>query len=582
VQLLQKANGAARTSPEALYARALLALPYDDVPANDDARLDEDLKAAPDVGWVQLARAVRLDDADRRRPLELAAFGAPPTAHATWRLARWLIVNGDLLAARAALERLFRLAPRHAGGTLTAMLLAAQEAATAGRDGAKAARSSSDEARARARIVDGDGPDEDRLALVLAALTLARGGEVDAALSARLAAAAARSEQGAERALELHLLDGDIAAAQSVARAFPEPARRSLLADGARVRFLGALPDDERAAFIRAAATGTAERPGRGVDADGLRLPLGRLLFPSSASAVFDGTLWTARPDPNLFPERRIVAVTSDARVPSAELAKRLVLVERLALVDRALARGDLTAAARLVDEARAVAGADVDVLLAEAALRVRQNDRAAARPLLETIVAAAPDDPGRLLAAARLALDVEDLVGCRRAVLAFQKLGLRSAAMAAVVAVLEARGNDAPAARAALGEARKLGGGDDVLVHRATILVERSVDPPAARAAADRLVALQSTGGGDIVGAWMAEAQYRAGEQPRAEAALRAITAAQPGIGEAHLFLAQTIAFNPAASKEAFDLALRAMDRMDRGPLLEEARALALKLKGR
>jgi tetratricopeptide (TPR) repeat protein len=596
-RLLQAALPSTRTSPEALYARAVLStLPPAEHPVVD-AALDDDLKRAPDDdAWVHLARALRVEDPDRRRELERAAFACAPNPHATWMLARWLLENDDVTGARAALDRLFRQAPEHAGGIMTSVVVGARgdalspsAASGAATDDVAARRPSAtkarpDETRAN-ELLDRDlAPlDQDLLVFAIWFAQLVRGTGVDAALLARIPALAARSDRNAAQAIEMTLLDGDVDGASALVGGLTNGAARpALLVDAARVRLLKALPDDERRALIRTGGVADDKgRGGRGLYLDGVHLPLGRLAFQTAPLASISfGLPWTPRPDPTVFPERRLAALGSAAGPSETQSAEKLAVVEQLALAERALARGDVAGALALVEQARGKAPADPDVGLVGAAAHARQGERAKVKADLETLVV---DDaaPETLLSAARIALDVDDLVTCRRALTTFSRSGLQSPLGAALLANLEARGGDTTAARAALGEAKRLGAGVDVLALRAKILVARNADLAEARAAADTLLQ-REPGGGDVVGAWLAEAQFRAGEQPRAEAALRAIVSAQPLLGEAHLFLARAIAFNPAQRKEAFERAMRAMDLIDRGPLLEEAKTLALSLKKR
>ena len=607
-RLLQAATPTTRTSPEALYARALLAsLPPADRPIVD-AALDDDLKKAPDDdAWVHLARALRVDDPERRRELERAAFACGPNPHATWMLARWLLVVDDVGGARAALDRLLRQAPGHAGAIVTSVVAAtraealayAQRRSEPGVRTRAPAGTRADETRANLLLDRDLAPlDEDLLVFAIWYAQLARTTGVDPALSLRVTKLAARSDRNAERAIEIALLDGDVDAAAALGATLANTSTRpSLLVDAARVRFVKAIPDDERRALIRAG--GVADDKGlggRGVDTAGVHMPLGHLAFFPPTTAAFVGLPWTARPDPAVFPERHFAPLDAPSSSPSpsssssssspggekdaAALAQRLAVVEQTALAERALARGDVAGGLALVEQARAKAPADADVGLVLAAAHARQGDRARVKADLDALVEG-DAAPATLLAAARVALDVDDLVSCRRALSAFARSGLKSPLGAALLANLEARGGDAAAARAALVEARRLGAGDDVHALRAVVLVARGSDLAEARAAADALLH-RDAGGGDVVGAWGAEAQFRAGEQPRAEAALRAIVSAQPLIGEAHLFLARAVAFNPAQRQEAFERAMRAMDLIDRGPLLDEARALALSLKRR
>ena len=599
-KLLQKASASARTSPEGLYARALLqALPGPTSPAAEDARLDDELKVARGSAPVFMARALRNPDAGERRALvERAALGKDPTVHATHQLARTALAAGDVPQARAALDRLFRLDARHAAGAITAVVVAIIEDATAGPDQRKRPRKknegaprpgqkeesiSLDEARAIELLDDGlDDLDEDQLAITLLAVQLTRSGEVDKDLLERAMQAAPRSSHNAQRLLEIFVSDADADAADAVVKGLKSVDSLGLLVDLSRARFLRALPDDERRAAQKRPRTTTAQ---------GLQLPLGLLAFSFSrpvgvgeiVDAVDLGLPWVAMPDATFFPEKRMRQLIASVERGGArdKLDIRLAVIEKLGLAERASARGDLATALTLLQQARDQVGADADVALVDAALRARQSDVAGVKAALDAAVAAAPDDPRVLLLTARRYIESDNVAGAKKSLAAFRKLGLKSAPASAVEAMIEARGGDVAQARAALAEAKRLNGGDDdVLTLRAGVLVNRSLDPSEARRAADRLLALNDTGGGDVIAVWLAEAAYRKGDQPRAEAALKAILDVKPWIGEGHLFYAQSIAFNPARKKEAFASALKALDKIERGPLVEEAKRLALVLK--
>ncbi|MBM4281789.1 MAG: hypothetical protein FJ137_13850 [Deltaproteobacteria bacterium] len=590
---LQAASPAQRTSPEGLYARALLATAPK--AAAVDATLEADLAQATASRdpWVALARALRADVAERRRALEVAAFeGATPLPHATHALARWLLATDDLAGAQAALDRLLRQAPEHARGLVTAVVVDARADALASARGAEGgtrrpgpARRRVREQQARALLDAGLDPrDEDTLVFGVLYAALARGTGVEPDLLQRARVAATRSAEQAERALELALLDGDLAAADALVAALPFlPTHRGLRVDVARLRFARAVPGPALAAAVRAGTLGDPPgQGGRGVDVDGLHLPLGRLAFPSpTAPTGWFGLPWTAWPDPAFFPERRLAGLL-DGVLDDRALESRLAVVDVLALAERALAAGEGVTARGFVDDACRRAPADLEVALLDAAVRVREGDRPGGRRTLAPLLA---DNaaPGLLLSVARLSIELDNLAGARRALTAFRRSGLRSSTAAALSSLLEVRGGDLGAARTALLEAQQLGGGEDTLALRAAIHVGRGGLVADARAAADALVRKgEASGGGDVVGAWVAEARYRAGEQPRAEAALRAILAAQPLLAEAHLFLARVIAFNPRHRAEALERALRAVELLNAGPLLDEAQALAQALKRR
>lgn len=554
--------GAARTTAEGLYARALLV-----EGGGRDETLDADLKAAADSPWVLLARAARTDDGNERLALlERAATTSRPLPHATHRWARAAAAAGDLPLARAALDRLFRLAPDHPGGVLTAVVVGvAEEQALPENRRRKASEPGPDERRLHHRR-GGDDDDDALLAMMALALAAGRGEEVPAGLREQVLQAAARSATLARGALELALALGDAEFAAAVTRAQRSIERLDLLVMVSRARFLQALPEAE----VRAAAKGP-----RRVDAVGVTLPLGTLRF----AVDQPGLPWTAALSSSVYPERRILrlltALEQGAR--RERLDQRLQAIEQLGLADRALAGGDIPAATTFVRAAATLAGADPDVALTEAVVMERGGDTRAAFVAIDSAVAAT-SDPELLLAAAQVALDAEHLGGARRAVSAFKKLGLRSARLAALDAMLEARSGDLTAARAALAEATRLGGGDDVTTLRASILAHRLVAPEEARAAAARLRTLGERGGGDIVAAWLADAARRAGDAS-AETALLELTRSRPQIAEAHLFLAEAIAYNPTRQQEAIAAATLAAKRLS-GPLAAEAKAFLAKAK--
>lgn len=556
-------GGATRTSAEGLYARALLV-----EGGGRDETLDADLKAAADSPWVLLARAARTDDGDERLALlERAATMSRPLPHATHRWARAAAAAGDLSLARAALDRLFRLAPDHPGGVLTGIVVgAAEEQALPENRRRKAGEPGPDERRLHDRR-GGDGDDDDALLAMMAlALAAGRGEEVPAGLREQVLQATARSATLARGALELALALGDAELAAAVMKAQRSVERLDLLVMVSRARFLQALP----AAEVRAAAKGP-----RRVDAIGVTLPLGTLRF----AVDQPGLPWTAAFSSSVYPERRILRLLAALEQGGRRerLDQRLQAIEQLGLADRALAGGDVAAATTFVRAAATLAGADPDVALTEAVVMARGGDTRAAFVAIDSAVAAT-SDPELLLAAAQVALDAEHLGGARRAVSAFKKLGLRSARLAALDAMLEARSGDLTAARAALAEATRLGGGDDVTTLRASILAHRLVAPDEARAAAARLRVLGERGGGDVVAAWLADAARRAGDA-NAETALLELTRSRPQIAEAHLFLAEAIAYNPTRQREAVAAATLAAKRLS-GPLAAEAKAFLAKAK--
>jgi len=555
-------SGAARTSAEGLYARALLV----EGGAKDDA-LDADLKAAPDGAWVLLARASRATDADERLTLlERAATTSSPLPHATHRWARAAAAAGDLPLARAALDRLFRLAPAHPGGLITAVIVgAAEEQALPENRRRKPGEPGPDEQRLLERR--GDDDDGALVSVFAMALQVGRGVEVGAEMRERVVQATARSATLAKGVLELALAQGDVDLAAAVMKAQKSIERLDLLVTVSRARFLQALP----AAEVRAAAKG----PGS-VDAVGVSLPFGMLRF----AVERPGLPWTPALSSSVYPERRIQRLVAALEQGGRRerLDQRLQAIEQLGLADRALAAGDVTAATTFARAASALAGADPDVALTEAMALARSGDTRAANVAIDSAVAAT-DDPELLLTAARIALEVEHLGGARRALSAFRRLGLRSGRAAALDATLEARSGDVSSARAALAEAARLGAGDDVTTLRATILANRLVAPEEARAAATRLLALGAGGGGgDVVAVWVADAARRKGDVS-AEATLLALTQSRPQIAEAHLFFAEAIAYNPARQREAVAAATLATKRLS-GPLAAEAKAFLVKAK--
>lgn len=559
-------SGAARTTPEGLYTRALLV----EGGAKDDT-LDADLKAAPDAAWVLLARASRSVDADERLALlERAATTSRPLAHATHRWARAAAAAGDLPLARAALDRLFQLSPGHPGGLITAVLVgAAEEQALPENRRRKPGEPGPDEQRLLESPLLEQGNDDDGalLAVVAMALRVGRGVEVSTDARERVIAATARSASLAKGVLELALANGDVDLAAAVMKAQKSIERLDLLVTVSRARFLQALP----AAEVRAAAKGP-----RSIDAVGVSLPFGVLRF----AVERPGLPWAPALSSSVYPERRIQRLVAALEQGGRRerLDQRLQAIEQLGLADRALAAGDVTAATTFARAASALAGADPDVALTEAMVLARSGDSRAANVGIDSAVAAT-DDPELLLTAARIALEVEHLGGARRALSAFKKLGLRSGRAAALDATLEARSGDVSSARAALAEAARLGAGDDITTLRATILANRLVAPDEARTAATRLLALGAGGGGgDVVAVWVADAARRKGEAS-AEATLLALTQSRPQIAEGHLFFAEAIAYNPTRQREAVAAATLAAKRLS-GPLAAEAKAFLVKAK--
>lgn len=594
LQKLEKAAGPARTTPEALYARALLVTT---TAGTVDARLADDLAAAGTDAWTQLARATVLernaaasdDDLQSAAVLvERAALAAEPLPHATHRLARIAARRGDLHVARASLERLFRLAPEHVGGAITAAFLGVVEALvpveqrrrpprigkpTPGQN----AQADLDEQRLQGLLESSDDARDRRVVGLALALLRHRRGDVPATTwtAPLLAPGLPNDARSTGVATQLALLVGDVDSAEAFGRQAPATTLPAQI-DVARTRFLRAVPDDERRAAQKAARSTSLLPPSTA----SVALPLGTVVV----DFAVDGVPVVLRPSASFFPERRLLRLVVDVEAGDRDrLEPRLVAVEKLGLVERAIARGDLAAANALLKEARVLAGADADVALTEAALRARENDKAGVQTAVAAALTAAPLDPAVLLSAARLGLDVDDLAVARRALTGFARLGFKSAGASAVTALLEARSGDPAAARAALVEAKRLGGADDTDALRARILVNRASDVVDARAAADVLLARGDHGDaadGDVVAAWIAEAAFRKGEHERAQAALKAITTARPDIAEAQLFYAQSIAFFPHLRTEALTSTMKALKGLVGSPLLGEAKKLFATLK--
>lgn len=600
--LLQKASASARTSAEGLYARALLSAVPALLSPVVDARIDDDLKLAPTSALTLLARAVREPDVAKKKILvEESALGRDPILHCTHQLARAALAAGDVPSARAALDRLFRLSPTHAAGAITAAVVAIMEDASTSAP-KKAARNknegaprpgqgdeniSVDEARLVDLLDDGVGElDEDQLVITLLALRLTRNGDVDKDLLLRAMKSAEHSNHNAQKLLDIFVCAGDVDAADVVIKTLQSAYSLDLAVNVARAHFLRSIPEEERRA---------AQNRPRQISARGLQLPLGTLAFSFShqgtgkssgdvVNVVDLGIPWIPIPDAEFFPEKRVrqLVASIEGGGTRDNFEIRLSVIEKLGLAERASARGDLATALTLLQQAREQVGADAEVALVDSALRARQNDVAGVKAALDAAVSAAPQDPRVLLLTARRYLEIENFAGAKKSLAAFQKLGLRSSAAAALEATMSARSGDLAGARAFLADAKKWGGDDEVLTLRASVLVHRLIDAAEARRAADRLLTLKDNGGSDLVSAWIAEAAYRKGDQPRAEGALKAIVEAKPWIGDAQLFYAQSIAFDPSRKTEAFAAALRALEKLERGPLVDEAKRIALLLKTR
>jgi hypothetical protein len=572
-QRMATASPSARTTPEALYARALLAGVDAGAGVVVDDRLTDDLAAAKASPWVSLARALRAPEAQRVGLVEQAAFGRDAPLHAQHLLARHLLRAGDVAGARAALRLLLARAPKHPGAAITAVIAGLAEPAVddakpqreknqgAPRPGQRPTKASADEVRAAAVVDDANADDAALAAFVLAVVNDARGADVDADVNRALQQGATRSTRLAARAVARALLVGDKDGAAAVVDAAKHDDSVAYALLASRVRQLGGLPADELRALQK--------RPRTLVGAVA-SLPLGRVAL---ADELWPGLL-TPRFVDDVFAEGALARL---ANRPLAEARAALPVVEAVALSQRRLAVGDVTGAAAALD---AVANsADADVALARAAVAARTGDKAAAAAAVDAALAAAPADPRVVLHAFAHALDADDVAAARRAATAWRGLGYKSDEAAALMATLEAKAGNLPGARAALAEARALGG-DSPRVLRATVLAYRFADPAAARAAADALVAQNDVGGGDVVAAWRAEAQLRKGEMTEAETGLRAIVDAKRNVAEAHLFLAQSIQFNATLRKDAMREGMIALERIPGGPLVDEAKKLVLALK--
>ncbi len=584
--------GAAQKSPEGLYARALLK----EAGANDPT-LAADVAAGGEDAWVLLAKARLAADDDRQGLVERAAFSASPTAHATHALVREALLAGDVDMAKAALTRLQRLAPEHAGGVMSALLVAAAEdqALPEKKRAFRPAREKGDgpagpppprpEFKAAADVADAsDDVDRAMLSVWLFALHTGDGREIDKGLVDRVVTASGSSADVAELALVVALGTGNVELANRIVAAQKSVERVSLLALVSRARFMAALDGDE----LRAAAKGP-----RAVDSAGITLPFATLAFDARVPGV------PLRPvlSSTHFPERRYQRLLANIRAGGKRyrLDERFRGIEQLGLVDRALARGDFGVAENALKKAGELLGADPHVSLAEAGLAARRGDAAGTRAAVEAAIAAAGDDGAAsasasganadadvLLDGADIALDVDSLSAARKALAAFSKLKLKSARASALGALLDAKSGDIAGAKSALADVKKMGGGADPLSLRASVYVGRSVDVADARAAADLLLKSGAVPKSDVVAAWVAEASYRQGDQARAEAALSAITTSNPTLGDAQLFYANCIRFSPSRKKEALAALAVALKRLERGPLLDEAKELYAVLTGK
>jgi hypothetical protein len=476
----------------------------------------------------------------------------------------------------------------HPGGVMTALLVSQAEdqalpenkrrrrsrpiqAGKAANDGARDGARAPEVVAAEA-IADGlSGADSAMLSLWLFALAAGENREIDKALVDRVVAGAEGSAAIAELGLVVALGIGDVELANRLVATQKTVERVSVLALVSRARFMAAVDADER----RAAAKGA-----RSVDNTAIVLPFASLHFDARVPGI------PLRPtlSSSFFPELRYHRLLAAVRAGGKQdrLDERFRGVEQLGLVDRAISRGDFGVAESSLKKAAELLGADPRISLAEAALAARRGDAAGTRAAVEAAIAGATDDVDVLLDAADIALDVDSLSAARKALAAFAKRKLRSPRASALQALLDAKSGDISGARSALADVKKMGGDTDPLSLRATIYTQRTVDVADARAAADILLKLGAAPKSDVVAAWIAEAAYRTGDQGRAEAALSAITTQNPTFGDAQLFYANCIRFNPSRKREAIVAVKIALKRIERGPLLEESKQLLAVLTGK
>jgi hypothetical protein len=608
---------AVRATPEGLYARALLAALPPSLYPPQDATLEADLAAttARDP-WVELARALRAPVPERQRLLERAAFASsPPSPHATYVLSRWMLAQGDVAAGQAVVERLLRLSSDHVPGLATALAFRLHNR------GAVRTRSSSDpsdrswrnkpwpeetralrllERASRGTLALGtfaiDPLDEQLLHLIVWVAALARQAPGLAAAQERALTATtpSRSLTWAERFLELAIVEGKDAVVDAlVARLASVVRPSSLRVDKARAHLLSTLPPEERLAPLsvdETKGTGTSAVIDASSDARAgqelLRARWGILAtVPTSAAAtsVLHDVPWVVRFDPLVFPERRLAFVEWLPTQTAADLERldaSIALVDLLARAERAFLARRSGEARALVEQARQRAPDDVEGLLLLVRMHIEDGQRTQAQSLLALVEKKSPA-PWQRLVLARLALAVDEDALARRSLDALRGLGIESSTADALRALLEARANDAAGAAAALEAAQERGAGDDVAALQARVLVGRTSDVDSARAAASLLAVASDPPTNDVVAAWIAEARYRAGQQPAAESLLRALVERAPGLGDAHLFLARAIAFDPARREEALTHVRAAAALLEGTPLGLEAEDLARSLRG-
>lgn len=357
----------------------------------------------------------------------------------------------------------------------------------------------------------------------LQALALSRGEKDKArALAEGAAAEVAQSAELAARQADLHLLSGNLSAAEEVlTKALKQaPGNADLLLARARLRTLKVLP----AGALRGDKARTRD------DGRSLALPLGSLVVDATRA----GLPLTAVLDASVAPDEKLRAAYARG---GADLESRLGIVEQIWRAEQALLRGDVPTAAEAAAAARVKAPKDVDALLADASAKLLQGDRAGLKEALTTAVEGAGDDPRVLLAAARVAYDAEDFAAARTWLKELQSNGTRSPSALAMSAMVTAREGDAKGAQGILKEAEAMSG-DDIDVLRARLVLARTDgDLGGVRKAADRLLKLDGARSPDpLLRAWQGEALARQGDATRAEAVLQSVLAARPTLIDAHL----------------------------------------------